>query len=247
MTHKDFKLSVDVGGNALAALPSVASTARAAINLPSSAAPVMWWDGGERAITAREKGLIEEHSKSCFSIPLVPATSLGGDHPVAWLITWKDLNACTGEVVERRSVFLHNAVADFRTIDPSAGVTPLYATPPAPKGGRCMTTPSISCYRVDDAPGLDPITVYVENYEPGKGRMVVTCYASAWTAFWGAMGVEKNLEEFVASCSPDYVADNMVWGTDAKKPARQYADKVAAAVVALFRAQREAAERVAHD
>ena len=34
----------------------------------------MWWDGGDRAITAREKALIEEHSPSSFSIPLVPAT-----------------------------------------------------------------------------------------------------------------------------------------------------------------------------
>jgi hypothetical protein len=34
----------------------------------------MWWDGGERAITAREKARIEEHGPSCFSIALVPAT-----------------------------------------------------------------------------------------------------------------------------------------------------------------------------
>lgn len=33
---------------------------------------VMYWDGGERAITPREKTEIEEHRASCFSIPLVP-------------------------------------------------------------------------------------------------------------------------------------------------------------------------------
>ncbi|GEM_PF-7022045 len=38
---------------------------------------VMWWDGGERAITAREKALIEEHSASSFSIPLMPAQTPG--------------------------------------------------------------------------------------------------------------------------------------------------------------------------
>ena len=32
----------------------------------------MWWDGGDRAITAREKATIEEHGPSCFSIALVP-------------------------------------------------------------------------------------------------------------------------------------------------------------------------------
>lgn len=38
------------------------------------ATPVMWWDGGERAITPREKALIEEHGPSSFSIALVLAT-----------------------------------------------------------------------------------------------------------------------------------------------------------------------------
>lgn len=38
---------------------------------------VMWWDGGERAITAREKALIEEHSPSSFAIPLIPAPTPG--------------------------------------------------------------------------------------------------------------------------------------------------------------------------
>ena len=38
----------------------------------------MWWDGGERTITPREKALIEEHSPSLFSIPLVPAAQQSG-------------------------------------------------------------------------------------------------------------------------------------------------------------------------
>lgn len=96
-------------------------------------------------------------------------------------------------------------------------------------------------YQIENAPGLDPITVYAENYEPGKGRMVVTCYASAWTAFWGSMGADTTLEQFVASCSPEYVADNMVWGANTVKSSKGHADKVAAAVVALFKSQRDAA------
>lgn len=46
------------------------STANSNILAPAGA--VMWWDGGERAITAREKYRIEEHSPSCFTIPLAP-------------------------------------------------------------------------------------------------------------------------------------------------------------------------------
>lgn len=46
------------------------------MNSQSSVTPnaVMYWDGGERAITPREKAGIEEHGPSCFSIALVPAT-----------------------------------------------------------------------------------------------------------------------------------------------------------------------------
>jgi len=118
------------------------------------------------------------------------------------------------------------------------------AAPPAQGIDLAQPAPSVTRYRIEDAPGLDPVTVYVENYAPGKGRMVVTCYASAWTAFWGAMGDDTTLEQFVASCSPEYVADNMVWGADTKKSTKGYADKVAAAVVAFFKRQRDAAPEV---
>ncbi len=37
---------------------------------------VMYWDGGERAITPREKATIEEHGPSCYTVPLVPAQAL---------------------------------------------------------------------------------------------------------------------------------------------------------------------------
>lgn len=39
----------------------------------SPATSPMWWDGGDRAITAREKATIEEHGPSCYTIPLLPA------------------------------------------------------------------------------------------------------------------------------------------------------------------------------
>ncbi|MGA6182801.1 hypothetical protein ACPEH1_16940 [Stenotrophomonas sp. NPDC077421] len=39
----------------------------------SPATAPMWWDGGDRAITAREKATIEEHGPSCYTIPLLPA------------------------------------------------------------------------------------------------------------------------------------------------------------------------------
>lgn len=42
---------------------------------------LMWWDGGDRAITAREKATIEEHGPSCYTVPLVPAQAVDPADP----------------------------------------------------------------------------------------------------------------------------------------------------------------------
>lgn len=62
---------------------------------------------------------------------------------------------------------------------------------------------------IEAADGLDPIAVYVENLAPGQGRMVVQCYARAWTAYWGGMGA-STMQQFVVAARTDYVVDNML-------------------------------------
>lgn len=47
----------------------------------SPVAAPMWWDGGDRAITAREKATIEEHGPSCYTIPLLPAHAVDPEDP----------------------------------------------------------------------------------------------------------------------------------------------------------------------
>lgn len=39
---------------------------------------------------------------------------------------------------------------------------------------------------ITGAERLDPVRVMIENYEPGKGRITITCYGKAWTAAWFA-------------------------------------------------------------
>jgi hypothetical protein len=53
-------------------------------------------------------------------------------------------------------------------------------------------------------PWHDPITVFFQDFELGKGRVVFECYGQAWAAYWGAMG-EKTVREFVKSTSVDYL------------------------------------------
>lgn len=93
--------------------------------------------------------------------------------------------------------------------------------------------------------GLDPITVYVEEYGPNRARIVVQCYAQAWTAYWGAHGC-KSVEAFVAGCNANYITDNLTWGNNclylkrSEKLQLQYVERIAAALIAHFAHYREA-------
>lgn len=59
-------------------------------------------------------------------------------------------------------------------------------------------------YVITDLDGLDPITVYVTNYEPGKGKIVIQCYCDSWVNYWGGMG-GMNLQQFFCSCDNGYI------------------------------------------
>lgn len=51
---------------------------------------------------------------------------------------------------------------------------------------------------------LDPIEVLVDNYEPGKGKITITCYGKAWTASWFAMS-GQTISQFFRRCGNDYL------------------------------------------
>ncbi|HED4052135.1 TPA: hypothetical protein R4258_004481, partial [Citrobacter freundii] len=55
-----------------------------------------------------------------------------------------------------------------------------------------------------DLERLDPVRVMIENYEPGKGRVTITCYGKAWTAAWFAMGGD-DVQTFIKRVSDDYL------------------------------------------
>lgn len=61
--------------------------------------------------------------------------------------------------------------------------------------------------RISDVQSLDPVEVVIENYSPGRGKIVITCFGQSWTGFWSAMG--GTVEEFFQWCSNDYLIDKM--------------------------------------
>lgn len=55
---------------------------------------------------------------------------------------------------------------------------------------------------------LDPVNVYWENFESGRGRVTITCYGEAWTAYWGATG-KQQLQDFFLSADDEYLSDRL--------------------------------------
>lgn len=63
---------------------------------------------------------------------------------------------------------------------------------------------NVLAFTVTGAERLDPVRVMIENYEPGKGRITITCYGTAWAGGWYAMGGDS-VQEFIKRVSNDYL------------------------------------------
>jgi len=48
---------------------------------------------------------------------------------------------------------------------------------------------------------------YWEDFGDGKGRVTITCYGEAWTAYWPAMGTM--IREFFLCADDDYLANRL--------------------------------------
>ncbi len=73
---------------------------------------------------------------------------------------------------------------------------------------RIENTEAAKVFTIFDAPKLDPITVVLQDIGPGCGRLIVECYGSAWSGYWGAMG-DGDLKKFLLDCHPEYIAGRM--------------------------------------
>ncbi len=68
--------------------------------------------------------------------------------------------------------------------------------------------------RITNVDGLDPITVFTENFAPGKGKITIECYGKSWSSFWPAMG--STIEQFFISIDNDYAIKNLAGGIRAE-------------------------------
>ncbi len=58
---------------------------------------------------------------------------------------------------------------------------------------------------VTGAPNLDPITVFLEDLAPCKGKITVNCWGKSWTAYWGGMWDGLNIGQFFCELDAGYI------------------------------------------
>lgn len=73
---------------------------------------------------------------------------------------------------------------------------------------RIETTVTVKVFTIFDAPKLHPITVVLQDFGAGCGRLIVECFGTAWSAYWGAMG-HQTIAEFITDSSPEYIATKL--------------------------------------
>lgn len=85
--------------------------------------------------------------------------------------------------------------------------------------------------RIPAGDGLDPITLYVDDAGNGSGHLTITCYADAWTCYWGSMGCE--LTKFVAGVGAEYLLSSMLWPNlgSTRKMTQAYVKRIAQRVI----------------
>jgi hypothetical protein len=66
---------------------------------------------------------------------------------------------------------------------------------------------TVRTLKISELENLDPISVYLENFEPGKGKITIECYGKSWSSYWPAMG--GTIEEFFMGISEDYAVNNL--------------------------------------
>lgn len=84
---------------------------------------------------------------------------------------------------------------------------------------------------------LDPITVILLDFGSGRGQIIVECYGSAWSTYFGAMGC--TLREFICSINAGYLSNRLACNTVQAPSKRmdEYAERVSTAVIEAVKTQ----------
>lgn len=81
---------------------------------------------------------------------------------------------------------------------------------------------------------IDPITVVLRDFG-STGQIIVECYGSAWSAWFGAIG-SRTLRQFLAGCDEHYLGGKLATSTVRRttKAEEDYVRDIARAVIAAL-------------
>ncbi|EIM1710235.1 hypothetical protein JFQ88_004132 [Aeromonas dhakensis] len=78
-----------------------------------------------------------------------------------------------------------------------------------------IVTSTIQKVWIPESDDLDPITVYLENYEPGRGKITIECWGKAWSAAWPAMS-KRSIEQFFIDTGVPYLVGCLAPGVESE-------------------------------
>lgn len=92
---------------------------------------------------------------------------------------------------------------------------------------------------IEGAQALDPVTVLMEDIQPGVGRITIICWGKVWTSFWGGMSGD-NIRQFILRTDDDYIASHLWNDQRPKKADKVYLLRIISAVKSgLIQAEQE--------
>lgn len=67
----------------------------------------------------------------------------------------------------------------------------------------------VAHYTISDIKDLDPIDVFMQDFEFGKGQVTIACFGSAWSNYWGSTG-ELYIKNFIQKADVDYLVSKFL-------------------------------------
>ena len=74
-----------------------------------------------------------------------------------------------------------------------------------PPEGLQVERSTVTKLVITGAQNLDPITVFLEDLAPCKGKITVSCWGKSWTAYWGGMWDGLNIGQFFCELNTSYI------------------------------------------
>jgi hypothetical protein len=83
-----------------------------------------------------------------------------------------------------------------------------------------ITPIKLTALEITDAPSLDPIRVFLQDFGGGQGRIILECYGKAWSNFFPGMG-QRSLRDFLLISDAEYIEGALHSGQAPKKRDRE--------------------------